>query len=358
MSIKLKFKYGVLNGDEVYELFKIAKKNKFALPAINCNSIDVINAALETAKIVNSPIIIQLSYNGSIFMSGSGILSKDTNKLACLGSILAAKHVHKVAEYYNIPIILSTDHCTKKNLLWIDNLIEFNEKHYIKNKRPLFSIHMIDLSKENIENNIYISMKYLSRISKINTMLEIEIGKVNNVESLNKNNNLTYSYTKKRDIFFAYEKLKNIDKKFIIAISFGNIHGIASKSTKLFPRILYSLQKYISRKFHVPNNSLNLVFHGGSGVSYKDIKRSINYGIVKINLDTDINLSIWNGILKYCKMNNNLLNNHEYTIKENKLNKNFYNYRSWMRFIQLSIKERLIKSFKDFNSLNVLDKYL
>lgn len=173
MSLK-DFK-GVVTGDQVQELFSIAKKYQFALPAVNVTGTNTINAVLETAKAVNSPVIIQLSNGGAQFYAGKS-LQNDKLQACILGAVSAAQHVHLLAEHYGVAVILHTDHCAKKLLPWLDGLLDAGEKFFAQHGKPLFSSHMIDLSEESIEENIDICKTYLERMSKLGMTLEIELG--------------------------------------------------------------------------------------------------------------------------------------------------------------------------------------
>ncbi|MFI4818999.1 MAG: class II fructose-bisphosphate aldolase [Enterobacterales bacterium] len=352
-------KPGVVTGDDVQKIYNYAKKNFFAIPAINCIGTDSINAVLETAAKVRSPVIIQFSNNGSKFILGNGIKKNNKNQNnAVIGSICGALHVHQVASYYGIPIILNTDHCCKKLLPWLDGMLKYGEKYYHINGKPLFSSHMIDLSKNSLEYNVNLSSEYFYRMSKIDMTLEIELGCTGGEEDGIDNSNIdnSFLYTNPKDISYVYEKLINISQRFIIAASFGNVHGVYKYgNVKLKPIILYQSQKYVSKKFNLPYKTLNLVFHGGSGSNKEEIKESIKYGIVKINIDTDIQWSTWKGVLKYYKKNKNYLqtqlgNKKGYFIP----NKNYYDPRVWIRYSQISIKKKLESYFKLFNSINVL----
>ncbi|MDQ1237627.1 MAG: class II fructose-bisphosphate aldolase [Wigglesworthia glossinidia] len=346
---------GVIFGNKIKQLFDIAKIKGFAIPAINCIGTDSINASLEAASKLRAPIIIQFSYSGSSFIAGKKI---NSIRGSVLGAISGALHVHNVAKDYNIPVILHTDHCSKKMLPWIDALIIEGKKHFQKTGIPLFSSHMIDLSAENLKENINISSMYLTNISPLNMMLEIELGCTGGEEDGINNQNLHRSklYTKPEDVVYAYENLIKIGNNFIIAASFGNCHGVYRfGNIKLKPEILKFSQQCVAKKFGLPHNPLNLVFHGGSGSDIKDIKRAIKYGIVKINIDTDTQWATWKGILDFYKKNKNYL----YTQLGNpegsdSPNKKFYDPRNWLRCAQLSMIDKLEAIFYHLNSVNIL----
>ncbi|QJC36430.1 class II fructose-bisphosphate aldolase [Enterobacteriaceae endosymbiont of Donacia simplex] len=359
MSKILNFiKPGVVVGHDVQTIFRIAKENKFALPAINCIGTDSINIVLETAAKLKSAVIIQFSNSGSSFIAGKGIEKKNPQLASIIGAISGAKHVHNIAKYYGIPVILHTDHCPKDKLSWIDNLLDENEKYYLIHKKSLFSSHMIDLSRESIQDNIKICSRYLKRMSKMKMTLEIELGCTGGEEDGVDNSNLNKKslYTDPYDVNYAYEKLKLISSQFIIAASFGNVHGVYQKgNVKLLPKILKNSQKFISKKHNIPNNSINFVFHGGSGSSLLEIKDSINYGVVKMNIDTDTQWATWKGILEFYKKYKKYLQKQLGNPQGfNKPNKKYYDPRSWIRASQISMQKRLEKTFKELNAINIL----
>ncbi|QJC37249.1 class II fructose-bisphosphate aldolase [Enterobacteriaceae endosymbiont of Donacia thalassina] len=351
-------KPGVVVGHDVQTIFKIAKENKFALPAVNCINTDSINIVLETAAKVKSAVIIQFSNSGASFIAGKGLQKINPQLASVIGAISGAQHVHKIAKYYGIPVILHTDHCPKNKLSWIDHLLNENEKYYLIHKKSLFSSHMIDLSRESIKDNIKISSYYLKKMSEMKMTLEIELGCTGGEEDGTDNSNLTKKllYTDPYDVNYAYEKLKLISSQFIIAASFGNMHGVYQTGhVKLLPKILKDSQDFISKKHNLSHNSINFVFHGGSGSLLSDIQKSIQYGVVKVNIDTDTQWATWKGLLKYYKKNKKYLQ-HQLGNPEgfNKPNKKYYDPRSWIRASQISIRERLEKTFKELNAINTL----
>ncbi|MGP1953155.1 MAG: class II fructose-bisphosphate aldolase [Arsenophonus sp. ET-KM2-MAG3] len=351
-------KPGVITGGDVQRIFTIAKEQKFALPAVNCIGTDSINAVLETAAKVSSPIIIQFSNGGAAFISGKGIKTNG-HQAAILGAISGAYHVHQMAKYYGVSVILHTDHCARKLLPWIDGLLAAGEEYYKINGKPLFSSHMIDLSEEPLIENIKICSQYFQRMSKMDMTLEIELGCTGGEEDFINNTNLNSSllYTHPEDIAYAYEKLSKISHKFIIAASFGNAHGVYKLGKiQLIPKILKNSQEYIVQKFNLSmKNSLNFVFHGGSGSSTEELKEAINYGVVKMNIDTDIQWAVWDGILNYYKKNKDYLQNQLGNPEgEDKPNKRYYDPRVWLRLGQISMIKRLELAYKELNCTNVL----
>ncbi|CAL4324437.1 Fructose-bisphosphate aldolase class 2 [Buchnera aphidicola (Eriosoma grossulariae)] len=355
------FKPGVLSAHKAQELFKIAKKNNFALPAVNCIGNDSINTALETASLMQSAIIIQFSYGGSIFISGLGIKNKNQTELATLGSISGAQHVHLLAKHYKVPVILHTDHCHKDILPWIDQLLEEGKKFFKNNGKPLFTSHMIDLSKENIKDNIQTCTQYFEKMNKINMMLEIELGCTGGEEDGidNSSINIESLYTKPEEVNYAYQKLKCISPNFTIAASFGNVHGVyKTGNVQLIPSILKKSQKFVKEKNYLScSKPLNFVFHGGSGSSINEIKKSINYGIIKMNLDTDMQWATWNGVLKFYKKNKNYLQGQLGNPEGIHVpNKKYYDPRNWIRESQKSMSIRLQNAFKILNSNHIFKR--
>lgn len=350
-------KPGTITGDDVQKVFTLAKENNFALPAVNCVGTDSINAALEAAAKVRAPIIIQFSNGGAAFIAGKGLKTKGQTA-SVLGAISGALHVHHMAEHYGIPVILHTDHCAKTMLSWLDGLLDAGEKHLTATGKPLFSSHMIDLSKESLEDNIEISAQYLARLAKLDMTLEIELGCTGGEEDGIDNSHLDNSklYTQPEDVAFAYEKLHSISQRFTIAAAFGNVHGVYKPgNVQLIPKILDNSQKYVSQKFGLPAKFLNLVFHGGSGSKPEEIKEAVSYGVVKMNIDTDTQWATWEGILNYYKKNKACLQSQLGNPEDaEKPNKEFYDPRMWLRAGQVSMVTRLESAFHELNAIDVL----
>jgi fructose-bisphosphate aldolase class II len=350
-------KPGVVTGDDVQKLFEIAKANNFALPAVNCVGTDSINAVLEAASKAKSPVIVQFSNGGAQFIAGKG-LKLEGQKAAILGAISGAKHVHAVAEYYGVPVVVHTDHAAKKLLPWIDGLLDAGEQHFKETGKPLFSSHMLDLSEEPLHENLEICAKYLERMSKLAMTLEIELGVTGGEEDGVDNSGIDSAslYTQPEDVALAYETLSKISKRFTIAASFGNVHGVYKPgNVKLTPKILDNSQKYVSDKFHLPPNSLNFVFHGGSGSTAAEIKEAVSYGVVKMNIDTDTQWACWEGIKDYYKAKEAYLQGQLGNPEgPDSPNKKYYDPRVWLRKGQESMIARLEQAFAELNAVNVL----
>lgn len=351
-------KPGVVTGKDVQKIFQNAKENNFALPAVNCIGSDSINAVLEAAAKVKSPVIVQFSNGGAGFIAGKGFKSDKPQAAAIFGAIAGAQHVHLMAEQYQVPVILHTDHCAKKLLPWIDGLLDAGEAHFNNTGKPLFSSHMIDLSEEPLEENIEICSQYLARMAKMGMTLEIELGCTGGEEDGVDNSHLDNSalYTQPEDVDYAYEKLNAISPNFTIAASFGNVHGVYKPgNVQLTPTILKNSQAYVSEKHNLPHNSLNFVFHGGSGSSAEEIKESIEYGVIKMNIDTDTQWANWEGILQFYKKNEDYLQSQLGNPEgDDKPNKKYYDPRVWLRAAQSSMVVRLEQAFRELNALDRL----
>jgi len=352
-----RFAPGVVTGDGVSEIFRHANENNYALPAVNVVGTNSVNAVLETAKAVNSPVIIQFSNGGAIFYAGKSV-SNANQQAAIAGGVSGAQHVHQMAALYGVPVILHTDHCAKKLLPWIDGLLEAGEKHFDAYGVPLYSSHMLDLSEEPIEENIEISAKYFERMAKIGMTLEIELGVTGGEEDGVDNSDVDSSklYTQPEEVAYAYKELLKISPNFTIAAAFGNVHGVYKPgNVKLEPKILRNSQKFIQEKFGTGELPVNFVFHGGSGSSREEIREAIEYGAIKMNIDTDMQWSTWEGILKYYKEKEGYLQTQLGNPDgADSPNKKYYDPRVWLRKGEESMIARLKLAFEDLNCINQL----
>ncbi|MDR2234769.1 MAG: class II fructose-bisphosphate aldolase [Chryseobacterium sp.] len=351
------FPAGVATGQLVTDIFQYAKENKFALPAVNVIGSSNVNATMETAAKLNSPVIIQFSNGGAAFNAGKG-LSNDGQKSAILGAIAGAKHIHTLAEAYGATVILHTDHCAKKLLPWIDGLMDANEEFFKQTGKSLYSSHMLDLSEESLEENLEISARYFERMAKLQMTLEVEIGVTGGEEDGVDNSDVDNSklYTQPEDVAYTYEKLKAISDNFTIAAAFGNVHGVYKPgNVVLTPKILDNSQKYVQEKFGTADKPINFVFHGGSGSTLEEIREAIDYGVIKMNIDTDLQFAYTEGVRDY------MVNNIDYLRSqignpegEEKPNKKFYDPRVWVRKGEETFSTRLVKAFEDLNNVNTL----
>ena len=356
MRILERIKPGVVFGEDLQTLFAIAKEEGFALPAVNVVNTDSVNAVLEAAKVVNSPIILQFSNGGASYYAGKGI-SNENEKAAIVGAISGAMHIHLMAEAYGIPVVLHTDHAARKLLPWIDALLDAGEEHYKKHGKPLFSSHMLDLSEESLEENVSTCVRYLERMSKIGMTLEIELGVTGGEEDGVDNSDIDNSllYTQPEDVAYAYEKLLAVSPNFTIAASFGNVHGVYKPgNVTLTPIILNNSQKYIQEKFNTASSKpVNFVFHGGSGSTLEEIREAIGYGVIKMNIDTDTQWATWEGVKNYYEKNKDYLQGQIGNPEgEDKPNKKYYDPRKWLRSGQETLIARVKQAFSDLNALD------
>jgi fructose-bisphosphate aldolase class II len=350
-------KSGVATGDDVQQIFQYAKEKGFALPAINVTSTSTVNGVMETAAKLKAPVIIQFSNGGSIYFAGKGLSNKE-EKAAILGGISGAKHIHQLAEAYGATVILHTDHCAKKLLPWIDGLLEAGEEHFRQTGKPLYSSHMIDLSEEPIEENIELCKHYLARMSKIGMTLEIELGITGGEEDGVDNTDVDNSklYTQPEEVAYAYEELMKISPRFTIAAAFGNVHGVYKPgNVKLTPIILKNSQDFVQQKFNTGVNPVDFVFHGGSGSTVEEIREGISYGVVKMNIDTDLQFAFTEGVRDYVEAKIEYLRTQIGNPDGDDIpNKKFYDPRKWMREGELTFNKRLEQCFADLNNVNTL----
>jgi fructose-bisphosphate aldolase class II len=351
----MRFKPGVLTGDDVTNLLNDAKERGYALPAVNVIGTNSINAVLETARDVNSPVIIQFSNGGGAFYAGKG-LKNDGQQAAVLGSVSGAQHIHMMAEAYNVPVIIHTDHCAKNLLPWMDGMLEHGERFFERTGKSLFSSHMLDLSEEPLHENIEISAQYLARMAKMGITLEIELGVTGGEEDGVDNSDVDSSklYTQPEDVAYSYEHLMKVSPRFTVAAAFGNVHGVYKPgNVKLQPIILKNSQDFVQAKFGTSAKPVNFVFHGGSGSTQEEIREAISYGAVKMNIDTDMQYAFMEGIRNYMSEKSGYLQsqigNPEGTEKPNK---KYYDPRVWLREGEKTLITRLRAAFEDLNCIN------
>jgi fructose-bisphosphate aldolase class II len=350
---------GVATGDQVQAIFQHAKRHGYALPAINVTCSSTVNAVMETAAKLNSPVIIQFSNGGASFNAGKG-LSNSNEQAAILGGISGAQHIHTLAEAYGATVILHTDHCAKKLLPWIDGLLDASEKHFLSTGKPLFSSHMIDLSEEPLNENLDICKRYLERMSKMGMTLEIELGITGGEEDGVDNSDVDSSklYTQPEEVAYAYEELMKISPRFTIAAAFGNVHGVYKPgNVKLTPIILKNSQEFVQNKFKLGNNPIDFVFHGGSGSTVAEIREAISYGVIKMNIDTDLQFAYTEGTRDYIMSKIEYLHTQIGNPEgDDQPNKKYYDPRKWMRESELTFIKRLEQAFIDLNNVDSLAK--
>lgn len=350
-------KPGVATGDQVQEIFRYAKEKGFALPAVNVIGSSTMNGVMETAAKLNAPVIIQFSNGGASYNAGKG-LSNEGQKSAIAGAVAGAKHVHTLAEAYGATVILHTDHCAKNLLPWMDGMLAASEEHFAATGKPLFSSHMIDLSEEPIEQNIHICKEYLQRMSKMGMTLEIELGVTGGEEDGVDNTGVDSSklYTQPEEVAYAYEELMKVSPRFTIAAAFGNVHGVYKPgNVKLTPIILKNSQKYVQDKFGTGHNPIDFVFHGGSGSTLEEIREAISYGVIKMNIDTDLQFAFTEGIRDYMTSKIEYLRAQIGNPEGDDVpNKKHYDPRKWIREGEVTFNKRLEQAFADLNNVNTL----
>jgi fructose-bisphosphate aldolase class II len=348
---------GVITGKQVQEVFQLAKDKKFALPAVNVIGSSSINGVLETAASLNAPVIVQFSNGGAQFNAGKG-LSNENQQAAIAGAVAGAKHVHQLAKVYGAVVILHTDHAAKKLLPWIDGLLDASEKHFAETGKSLFSSHMIDLSEEPLEENISICKEYLKRMSKMDMTLEIELGVTGGEEDGVDNTDIDSSklYTQPEEVAYAFEELSQVSDQFTVAAAFGNVHGVYKPgNVKLTPNILKNSQEFVSEKYGVEHNNIDFVFHGGSGSTVAEITEAIGYGVIKMNIDTDMQYAFMSGVRDYVQSKSDYLQQQIGNPEGDDVpNKKFYDPRVWLRDGEKSFIDRLKQAFEDLNNVNTL----
>ncbi|KZK91324.1 Fructose-bisphosphate aldolase [Pseudovibrio sp. Ad46] len=346
-----KLKPGVIFGEDYKTLIEACREGKFALPAVNVVGTDSINAVLEAAAANNTDIIVQLSNGGAQFYAGKGI--KDSFQAKVLGAVAAAQHVHLLAEHYGVGVVLHTDHADKSLIPWLEELIKHGEAFYKANGKPLFSSHMLDLSAEDIEFNLSESERLLKMMAPLEMSLEIELGVTGGEEDgIGSDDDIGADnpklYTQPEDVLQAYDRLNPLGH-FSVAASFGNVHGVYKPgNVKLRPEILRESQKLVSETHSLGTNPLALVFHGGSGSEKSKITESLNYGVFKMNIDTDTQFAFSEKVGAYVEANASAFK-YQIDPETGAPTKKAYDPRKWLREGELGIVERLKEACEDLN---------
>ena len=350
-----KYKAGVLFGEELKALYNDAKDNQFALPAVNTIGTNTINATLEAAAKVNSPVIIQFSNGGAQFIAGKG-MPNDKLQGNISGGVSGALHIHNVAKYYGVPVVLHTDHAAKKWLPWVSGLIDAGEQFNKEKGQPLYSSHMLDLSEEPIEENIATSVEFYKRMAPLGMSIEIELGVTGGEEDGVDNSDIENDklYTQPEHVGYSYTELSKVGKMFTVAAAFGNVHGVYKPgNVELRPEILNNSQVFIEKTLKTGPKPVYFVFHGGSGSPQHQIREAIGYGAIKMNLDTDLQWAFWEGILLNYKKNEAYLQGQLGNPEgPDSPNKKHYDPRVWLRKGEESFIKRLETAFEDLNCIN------
>ncbi|MFN8700385.1 MAG: class II fructose-bisphosphate aldolase [Flavobacteriales bacterium] len=349
----MRFRPGVLTGDDVTEVFNDALQRGYALPAVNVIGTNSVNAVLETARDVNSPVIIQFSNGGGAFYAGKG-LKNDQQQASVLGSVSGAQHIHLLAQAYGVPVILHTDHCAKNLLAWMDGMLDHGEQWMERTGRPLFSSHMLDFSEEPLHENIELSVHYFKRMAQMGMTLEIELGVTGGEEDGVDNTGVDSSklYTQPEEVAYAYEHMKQVSHRFTVAAAFGNVHGVYKPgNVKLEPKILRNSQEYVQKKSGTGEKPIHFVFHGGSGSSREEIREAISYGAIKMNIDTDMQYAFLSGVRDYVQGKAGYLQSQIGNPDgDDKPNKKYYDPRVWLREGEKVFVQRLKEAFEDLNA--------
>ncbi|KAG2184758.1 hypothetical protein INT43_000671 [Umbelopsis isabellina] len=349
---------GVVTGDNVRKVFDYAQEHNFAIPAINCTSTSTINAALEAARDIKSPIIIQFSNGGAAYYAGKG-LSNDGQKASILGAVAGAHYVRQVAKAYGIPVLVHSDHCAKKLLPWFDGMLEADEAYFKEHGEPLFSSHMLDLSEEPKEENIQTCLKYLKRMAPMKCLLEMEIGITGGEEDGVNNEHVDNAslYTQPEDIWDIYKAFSEVTDLFSIAAAFGNVHGVYSPgNVRLHPELLGKHQAYVKEQLKTKDDKpVYFVFHGGSGSTNKEIQTAVSFGVVKMNVDTDTQWAYLVGFRDYMEAKKDYLKAQVGNPEgEGKPNKKYYDPRVFVREGEKTMIKRVQEACKDLNNVNQL----
>ena len=345
-------KPGVVFGDDYAKLIQNCKDQNFALPAVNVVGTNSINAVMEAAAKNRSDIIIQFSNSGAQFYAGKGL--SDSFGAKVLGAVSAAQHVHLLAEHYGICAVLHTDHANRKLVPWVEALVEESRKNIKKEGVPLYSSHMLDLSEEDIDDNLGTCARVLKDMAPLGMSLEIELGVTGGEEDgvgadVGDDFENPSLYTQPEDVLKAYDLLSPLGH-FSVAASFGNVHGVYKPgNVKLRPEILRASQELVANERATGPNPLNFVFHGGSGSEKSKIEEAVGYGVFKMNIDTDTQFA-------FSKAAGTYVNDHPDAFKwqvhpeTGTPFKKQYDPRAWLRACEQSVVERLDEAFVDLAS--------
>ena len=347
-----KINAGVVTGEDYVNLVKACKEGGYALPAVNVVDSTTANAALEAAREAKSDIIVQVSNGGAHFFAGAGFEPTLENRIR--GAKAFAQYMHTIAQSYGVCVVLHTDHANRALIPWLNGLIEESKKNFEAHGVPLFSSHMLDLSEDELEFNLSESEKMLKEMSPLGMSLEIELGCTGGEEDgigsdIDVSADNAHLYTQPEDVLQSFDRLHSIGH-FSIAASFGNVHGVYKPgNVKLRPEILKNSQALATAERGLAENSLDFVFHGGSGSEKSKIEEAVSYGVFKMNIDTDTQFANSEQVGKYV-LENPTAFKHQICPETGTPQKKFYDPRKFLRAGQEGIVARLIESFKDLGS--------
>jgi len=324
-------------------MLDVAQANNYAYPAINVTSTETANAALKGFADSGSDGIIQLSTGAGEFASGLNV------KDMALGAMTVAEHVHRMAEHYNIYIALHTDHCVPKKIDgFVKPLIEATAALRAAGQNNLFQSHMFDGSELPIDQNMKQSVELLKLCKDQEIILEVEIGVVGGEEDGMDHSQVGKEklYTTPEDMVKVYEALNPVGGRYMVAATFGNVHGIYKPgNVVLKPKILRDGQEALRKKFG-DKATFDLVFHGGSGSELSDIHETLEYGVIKMNVDTDTQYHFTQPILKHMVENRADLTHSE----EKMADKKKFDPRSYLKAAEKSMAARVAQACKDLKS--------
>jgi fructose-bisphosphate aldolase class II len=328
--------------EQYKEMLVNAKSKGFAYPAINIVNLEGIQAALEAFQECECDGMIQVSTGGGAHATGNLADS-------ALGAKVLAEAAHTLAEKYDNLVVLHTDHCIKEKVdPFMVPLIEESESRVKKGLKPLFNSHMFDGSALPLEENLEIGLKLARRLKDIGMFIEVESGVVGGEEDGIDNSDVKAEklYTSPEDMCLVYETLKEVET-FMYAATFGNVHGVYKPgNVKLTPKILKDGQEAVKAKFGTDDNPLDLVFHGGSGSAPEEIAETLNYGVIKMNVDTDTQYAFTRPIADH------IMKNYDGVLRiEGEMgNKKVYDPRSYLKLARGNMKERIKKACRELNA--------
>ena len=331
----------IASPDVYAEMIARAKAGAFAYPAINVTSSQGLNAALRGFAEAESDGIIQVSTGGAEYLSGS---VKDM----VTGSVALAEFAHVVAAKYDVNIALHTDHCPKDKLDgFMRPLVKISQERVAKGLEPLFQSHMWDGSAVPLDENLRIAQELLPECAKAKTVMELEIGVVGGEEDGVANEINEKLYTTPEDVIKTVEAIGLGEKgRYLLAATFGNVHGVYKPgNVKLRPSILKDIQDAVAAKYG-QDKPFDLVFHGGSGSLLSEIREALDYGVVKMNVDTDTQYAFTRPVADH------MLRNYEGVLKVDGEvgNKKQYDPRSWGKAAETGMTARVTQACQDLSS--------
>lgn len=328
---------------EVYaEMLDRAKKDRFAYPAINVSSSQTLNAALAGFAEAESDGIIQVSWGGGNYLSGPTV-----NNLVS-GTVALAQFAHVVAENYPVNIALHTDHCPPDKLdPWLRPLLNIADERTKEGKLHYFQSHMWDGSAIDLEENLTIAEELLDQAHRNNTILEIEIGVVGGEEDGVEAKHDAKLYSTPEDGLLAVKHLGLGERgRYLVAATFGNVHGVYKPgNVKLRPEVLKEIQEAVGAKYG-KDEPFDLVFHGGSGSTLEEIREAVDYGVVKMNVDTDCQYAFTRPLVDW------MFTNYEGVLKVDGEvgNKKKYDPRAWGKAAEAGMSARVVEACEDLRS--------